>query len=271
VEHLRSVATTALPSALEHVADITAGSDRRLTVFLDYDGTLTPIVARPDDAHLAPHTRDLLRRLARRCTVAVISGRDLADVRGRVGLADIVYAGSHGFDIAGPRGLRWEHPDAHACLPALARAEKALREATHEIPGALVERKAYSLAVHFRNVHEARVQEVERQVNAVAAREPRLRQRLGKKVFDLVPDIDWDKGRAVLWLLQALAEDSGDTLPLYLGDDLTDEDAFAALRGRGVGIVVRDEARPTAASYALDSPVEVGSFLTRLLERSPRS
>jgi len=153
-------------------------------------------------------------------------------------------------------------------LPALDKAEAALRQKTAAIPGAQIERKKYSIAIHFRNVPEDRVTEVEPLVDAVAAQHSNLRKGHGKKVFELQPDIEWHKGRAVLWLLQALKLDSPEVLPLYVGDDLTDEDAFKALRERGVGVVVRDEPRPTAARYALENTGEVGSFLALLASRA---
>ncbi len=259
-----SASTADLPSALERMDAFLTPRARRRAVFLDYDGTLTPIVARPEDAVLANEMRAIVRRLALACPVAVISGRDLADVRERVGLDGLIYAGSHGFDIAGPGGLRRANPEAQTCLPALDQAEAQLREQTDAIEGAQIERKKYSIAVHFRNVPEARVPEVEPVVDLVAARHPTLRKRRGKKVFELQPNLDWHKGRAVRWLLEVLGLDSPEVLPLYLGDDLTDEDAFVALRERGVGIVVRDEPRPTAARYALESTTEVGSFLAQL-------
>src|SRR5437660_11510264 len=96
-----------IPSALEHVQEI-AGSGDRLAVFLDYDGTLTPIVSHPEDAWLSDSMRQALRSLAERVPVAILSGRDLDDVRGRVLVDGIVYAGSHGSDIAGAGGLRRE-------------------------------------------------------------------------------------------------------------------------------------------------------------------
>ncbi len=261
--------TADLPSALEKVDKILTPPTRKLAVFLDYDGTLTPIVARPEDAVLKDQMREIVRRLARVRPVAVISGRDLADVRERVGLEEIIYAGSHGFDIIGPGGLRKENPQAQTALPALDEAEAALQEKVAGIPGAQIERKKYSIAIHFRNVPEARVREVEPIVEAVARQHPNLRKGYGKKVFELQPRIDWHKGRAVMWLLEALSLDTPDVLPIYLGDDLTDEDAFEALRERGVGIVVRDEPRPTAATYALESPDEVGAFLARLTTPQP--
>src|SRR6266571_596282 len=95
-----------IPSALEHLQEVAGGSGR-VAVFLDYDGTLTPIASQPEDAWLADSMRQTLRELAARApVVAILSGRDLDDVRRRVNIDAIVYAGSHGFDIAGPRGLR---------------------------------------------------------------------------------------------------------------------------------------------------------------------
>jgi trehalose 6-phosphate phosphatase len=197
------------------------------------------------------------------------AGANLADVRALVGLDEIVYAGSHGFDIAGPGGLRKQNPEAQALVPTLDRAEAELCEKCAAIPGAQIERKKYSIAIHFRNVLESRVPQIEPLVDEIAAKHPRLRKGFGKKVFELQPDIDWHKGRAVSWLLQALDMDSPDVLPIYIGDDLTDEDAFEWLRDRGVGIVVRDQPRPTAARYALENTAEVGVFLAMLAGQQP--
>jgi len=266
---MQSLPTTAdLPSAIDRVKDFLTPTSRRLAVFLDYDGTLTPIVPHPEDAHLSTRMRNILRRLAQNCTVAVVSGRDLADVRQRVELEQLVYAGSHGFDILVPNGLRQENPEAKQHEPALNQAEAKLRERTTDLPGTQIERKKFSIAIHFRNVDTHHLAQVESIVDTVAAEYPTLRKSHGKKIFELQPDLDWHKGRAVLWLLHTLQLNQPDVLPLYLGDDLTDEDAFQALQGRGVGIVVRDEPRPTAASYALTNSAEVGDFLELLTAHS---
>ncbi|HNQ90185.1 MAG TPA: trehalose-phosphatase [Verrucomicrobiota bacterium] len=261
--------TADLPSALECIDQILNSRARRAAVFTDYDGTLTPIVAHPEDAVLRQQMREIVRRLSHITPVAVISGRDLADVRERVDLEDIIYAGSHGFDIIGPAGLRLERPEAKECLPALDVAEARLREKLSGIPGAQIERKKYSIAIHFRNVAECRLPDIESLVDAMAAQHPNLRKRHGKKVFELQPNVAWHKGRAVLWLLEVLRLDTPDVVPIYLGDDLTDEDAFEALHDRGAGIVVRDEPHPTAARYALENPAEVGSFLALLATQTP--
>ena len=247
-----------IPSALEHIHEIAVSGDR-LAVFLDYDGTLTPIVSHPEDAWLSDSMQQTLRLLAARVPVAILSGRDLDDVRGRVYVDGIVYAGSHGFDIAGAGGLRRQLGTEY--LSVLDTAERELREALDEIPGAQLERKHFSLAAHYRNVEENDAFRVALAVDAVAARHRELRRIDGKKVYELLPDIDWDKGKAVLWLLDTLGLAKGNVLPIYIGDDSTDEDAFRALKGHGVGILVSDESQATSATYSLKNPAEVESFL----------
>jgi trehalose-phosphatase len=258
--------TLELPNAAdrwEGIARLMRG--KRPAVFLDYDGTLTPIVERPELAVLSDEMRATVKELATLCTVAVVSGRDRADVQALVGLDELVYAGSHGFDIAGPEGLRIQHEKGADYLPALARAHERLDEALASIRGVLLERKRFAIAVHFRQVAEVDVDRVEAAVDEVVERFPRLRKTYGKKIFELRPRIDWDKGRAVLWLLQALRLEGEHVLPFYLGDDTTDEDAFAALRDRGIGILVADSVCLTAARYLLRDPNDVRRFLRRLV------
>jgi trehalose-phosphatase len=251
-----------IPSALEHVQDI-AGGNRQLAVFLDYDGTLTPIVSHPEKALLSDSTRQTLQALAMQASVTILSGRDLNDVRQRVDIATITYGGSHGFDIAGPRGLRKQV--ATQFLPKLDMIEKELGKQLAGIAGAHVERKRFSIAAHYRNVNESDVPKVQRAVSEVAARHRELRRMEGKKVYELLPDIDWDKGKAVLWLLETLGLERAKVRPIYIGDDRTDEDAFRGLGQCGVGILVSEQRRPTAASYSLKDPAEVDRFLRELV------
>ncbi len=251
-----------IPSALKHVQEIARRSDHP-AIFLDYDGTLTPIVSHPENALLSDSMRQALQALILQAPVAILSGRDLDDVRQRVNIGAIVYAGSHGFDIAGPRGLRKEM--ATEFLPKLDMVEKELGTQLVGIAGAHVERKRFSIAAHYRNVSESDVPKVERAMSAMAARHRELRKMDGKKVYELLPDIDWDKGKAVLWLLENLGLDCANGRPIYIGDDRTDEDAFRALGQRGVGILVSEQPRPTAASYSLKDPAEVGRFMRELV------
>lgn len=254
-----------LPSAREYFSEISRRMEgKRLAVFLDYDGTLTPMAKHPDQAKLSNAMRGAVEGLASRATVAIISGRDLKDVCARVGLDHIFYAGSHGFDIAGPGGPEQTFQEGKSFLPDLDGAERELTMRADRITGAHVERKRFSIALHYREVLENSVADVKLALEQTHSHFPRLRRSSGKKVFELQPDVDWHKGKAIQWLLTSLGLDRADVLSLYIGDDVTDEDAFRLLRDRGVGIVVRDEARPTQAAYALENPEEVKEFLVAL-------
>ena len=236
----------------------------RPAIFLDYDGTLTPIVDRPERATISRDVRETVRALASVYPTAIISGRGREDVAALVGVSDLVVAGSHGFDISGPGGLSLELDRAREVRPVIAELADQFRTEVADIEGAIVEDKRFSLALHYRLVAAEQVSRIERLVDAAVARYPVLCKTLGKKVFELRPDIAWDKGRAVLWLLDVLDLDQPGVVPVYVGDDLTDEDAFAALAPRGVGVVVTETPRPSAARHWLQNPAEVHVFLQRL-------
>lgn len=238
-----------------------------MLVALDFDGTLSPIVPRPADAALQEGLEGPLRRLAARedTVVAVVSGRGLADVRARVRLDGVYYAGNHGFEIEGP-GLERVHDAARAARPALEEAARALGEALAEEPGAEVEDKTWTLTVHYRRAGregaEGRVREA---VERLGRREG-LRVTEGKKVLEIRPDVEWDKGAATRFLLDALAE-GGELPALFIGDDRTDEDAFAVVRELGGGIVVAEQ--PPAGTHALawaEGPAEVAALIRELAD-----
>jgi trehalose 6-phosphate phosphatase len=263
---------SALPHALRDdgtLAERMAG--KTVVVFLDYDGTLTPIVDRPQDAIISENMREVVRGLARRCTVCVVSGRDRPVVQSLMGVDDLVVAGSHGFDIWSPEGGAIEREEGSSFAGLLDQVTATVREHVASVKGALVEPKKSSVAVHYRLVEEREWPRIKAIVDAVLAAHPEgLRVTPGKMVYEIQPKLDWDKGRAVLYLLEALDLDREDVLPLYLGDDITDEHAFGALSGRGVGILVADPADPevagrgTAADYVLGDTQEVERFLDGL-------
>ena len=258
--------TDPCPPALAHLDEIAARLRQgRPTVFLDYDGTLSPIVDRPQDARLAAPMREVVATLAARHPLAVVSGRDLADVRALVDVPAAFYAGSHGFEIAAAGGAQHRHPEALARAGALDAAQAQLGARLRDVHGALVERKTFSLAVHYRLVADADLPRVQAAVDAARAAQPGLRVQAGKKVFDFQPDVDWHKGRAVQWLMEAIG--GAGLVPLYVGDDVTDEDAFEALAGHGVTVVVLDAPRPTHAQYHLRSTDEVQRFLAEIAAR----
>ena len=246
---------------------------RQPAVFFDFDGTLSDIVNDPDAARPVAGAAEALQHLAALCPVAVLSGRDLADVTERVGLPGIWYAGSHGFELTAPDGTHHQNDAAAAAIPVLEQAAAELRDRVGSIPGVIVEHKRFGVAVHYRNAARDRVGEVAAAVRAAGQRDA-LRVTTGREVIELRPDIDWDKGKTLRWVIDHL--DVGGTqsprlesplMPIYLGDDITDEDAFDAVRGDGVPILVRhddDGDRATAAMFALDSPARAVEFTERL-------
>jgi trehalose-phosphatase len=257
-----------VPDLRDREADLHAWvAGRRLAVFLDYDGTLTPIVEDHGKAFMADDMRAAVAALADHCAVAVISGRDLAMLRRLVALDTVYLAGSHGFEIASPDDSIEPFEKGREFLAELDAVERELRERLARIEGHSVERKRFSVAVHFRQVADADVGRLTEIVDATLAEHPRLKKGFGKKVYELRPGIDWNKGHAVLWLLKQLAETHSDIAPVYVGDDITDEDAFRALSGVGLTIVVRDvETRPTAADCSVADVAEVRRLLGILAE-----
>lgn len=256
-----------LPDALQALGLADGLTARQPAVFFDFDGTLSDIVNDPGAAKPAAGASEALQKLAANCPVAVLSGRDLADVADRVGLPGIWYAGSHGFELTAPDGTHHENDAAAAAIPVLEQAAAQLREQLGSIPGVVVEHKRFGVAVHYRNAARDRVGEVTAAVHAAGQRDA-LRVTTGREVIELRPDIDWDKGKTLRWVIDHLHHTGSDPLvPIYLGDDITDEDAFDAVRHDGVPIVVRhtdDGDRATAALFALDSPTKVAEFTDRL-------
>ncbi|XP_010259016.1 PREDICTED: probable trehalose-phosphate phosphatase F [Nelumbo nucifera] len=277
------------PSALTSFDEITNyAMDKRIALFLDYDGTLSPIVDDPDRAFMSNAMRSAVRNVAKYFPTAIISGRRRDMVYEFVGLTELYYAGSHGMDIMGP--VRHsvsadDHPNcirstdkqgkevnlfqpASEFLPMIDEVFRTLVENTKGIKGAKVENHKFCTSVHYRNVDEKNWPIVAQCVHGVLKNYPRLRLTHGRKVLEVRPVIDWDKGKAVEFLLESLGlGDSADVVPIYVGDDRTDEDAFKVLRegNRGFGILVSSVPKDSSAFYSLRDPSEVMEFLKSLV------
>jgi trehalose-phosphatase len=251
-----------LPHALDDPDRLRARLDGRTpAVFLDYDGVLTPIVEDPAAATLDDRGRAAVIRAAEHVPVAIISGRDLEDVRGMVDVPGLAYAGSHGFDMLLPDGERERHGEEF--LDDLDAAEEQLRDALDGTAGVQVERKGFAIAVHTRRAPgPAERERAHDAVAEIAGRHARLRVTGGKEVEELRPGIEWDKGRALSRLAAVLGLDDRAHAPLYVGDDITDEDAFAVIADTGIGVVVAGETdRDTLAALRLDRPAETADLL----------
>jgi len=237
----------------------------------DYDGTLTPIVDKPELAVLSHETRNLLRLLAKnhRYTVGIISGRALADLKNKVGIEGIIYAGNHGLEIEG-FGTSFFEPIAEEMRPFLHMLNQALSVTLRGIKGVFVENKGLTLSVHYRMVdrmEEMKVDNVFKRITDPLHITGKIRITQGKKVYEIRPPVDWNKGKAISWLIAKLKDSSrkGRILPIYLGDDLTDEDGFKMInKKRGISIFIGAEGNPSEAQYFLKSPEEVAKFLNML-------
>ncbi|CAN6478147.1 unnamed protein product [Victoria cruziana] len=268
-----------------------ASKGKQIVMFLDYDGTLSPIVDDPDRAFMSDAMRAAVRNVARYFPTAIVSGRCRDKVYNFVRLAELYYAGSHGMDIKGPvkrpRGFRANSATAPPkasdqstgrsvlCQPAIEflpmidEVYKELVEKTKCIPGSKIENNKFCVSVHFRRVEETRWAALSAEVGAILNGYPKLRVSEGRKVLEIRPIIKWDKGKALEFLLESLGlANCSDVLPVYIGDDRTDEDAFKVLRerGQGFGILVSKIPKETNASYSLQEPAEVMDFLHRLVE-----
>lgn len=254
-----------LPNALASYGQLIGiTSARESMLFLDYDGTLSPIVSDPAAARLVDGAAEALELVAKVCPVAILSGRDLADVRSRVGISGVWYAGSHGFELTAPDGTYHCNEAAAVFVPVLERAAAELSQRLDQIPGVRVEHKRFAVAVHYREVAPDRVAEIVSAAHQIGVRAG-LRVTGGRMLVELRPDLDWDKGTTLAWIRDQI-DLSGSLLPIYIGDDLTDEDAFDAVQFDGIGIVVghdEDGDRKTAAHFALKGPDQVREFMQR--------
>jgi len=260
------------PRVLTWLLDWLAGGGS-LLLLSDYDGTLTPIVDRPDQAWLADATRDDLQTLARspRIHVAFVSGRDLADLRARVGVTDAIYAGCHGLEIEGP-GLHFCHPDAEAQQHTLDFIGRQLSRQAPTVPGMRVECKRFGLAVHYRHVQRDQVRRVETELaRAIQLGGGRLKVFHGTEVIEIQPQVGWNKGDCVLWIRDVIQRaSSAPVMVLYLGDDWTDEHAFETLAGQGITIRVGSEVPASRAGYRLPDVAGVQRLLSALATQTGR-
>ena len=243
-----------------------------LLLLMDYDGTLTPIVATPEQAKLSTTMRTVLRQVARLPGVrlGIVSGRSLRSVRRLVRIPGLIYVGNHGCEIAGP-GLSFTHPRAKRIERIMRRVASQLRAALRALHGSQVETKGMSMSVHWRRVRRrdlARFRRIVARILRPWVADRSVRVTRGKRVIEIRPPIAWDKGRAVEWIVRHGRPPKRMTV-FYLGDDRTDEDAFrSANRLQGVSVFI-GRRRTTTARWWLLNPSEVHELLQRILDTRP--
>ncbi|KAM3704492.1 hypothetical protein ACJW31_03G008200 [Castanea mollissima] len=249
-----------------------------MVVFLDYDGTLSPIVNDPDRAFMSNAMRSAVRKVGKHFPTAIVSGRSRDKVFQFVRINNIYYAGSHGMDISTPSVSLYYGNHKHQTrtidekgnemvnfcpaqkfLPRIQTIKVMLQEITRGIKGAMVEDNKFCLSVHFRCVNEDNVGVLKEKVKSAMKCYKDFRISEGKEVMEIRPNINWDKGLALQYILDNLGfENSSKVLPIYIGDDKTDEDAFKMIKsiGRGFPIVVSSTPKETEALYSLRDPIE---------------
>jgi len=238
-------------------------------IFLDYDGTLVPLRRRPEDAVLAPSSRKLLETLAGRpgISVQIVTGRSMADIQDLVPVKNVGFAADHGFEIL-MGNAAWRHPAARDVRLPLRDVSRRLRRILAGVRGVVMEEKGVTMSVHYRKMTGLRVGALRKAVDdAVSPYRRLLRVRSGKKVFEIGPDVPWDKGRAAVKMLEMLGV-AAPAPVLYIGDDRTDEDAFRALAAAGYTVKV-GRSRASRARYFLEDPARVRGLLRRILQTLP--
>lgn len=238
----------------------------RIALFLDFDGTLVPIQKDPSMCVLSGEMKEQLKSLADsvRIYITIISGRSLSDIKRMAGIRNICYGGNHGLVISGS-DMTYVHPEALSAKPFIEKAARMLSKAIAGIEGAWIERKKFTASLHYRSVCRRDVLSVKKAFYKIIPEllgERKLAVIKGKMVLELAPDASWSKGSAALWILNNL---KGKYLPVYIGDDWTDENAFKALNKKGITIHVGKSAK-TAAGYYLKSQREVAEFLKNVKE-----
>lgn len=254
---------------LDHLPELAARLDAGgpILLGLDFDGTLAPLCGHPDSVVLADAVRETVARLAAidRVTVMIVSGRGLSDVAGKVALADLIYAGNHGMEIEGP-GLSFVEPTAAALVRPLEGITEGLRARLASLPGTLVEPKGLTTCIHYRNVPAEHHDDVARILREAAdSHGDRFLLTSGHQVWEIRPRTGWHKGEALRWAIDQLGGDA--PLAFFLGDDRTDEDAFASLPADSITVKIGHPESPTLARYRLDDPDAVHAFLQWLAER----
>ncbi len=248
--------------------------NKHLMLFLDYDGTLTPIVDKPQRALLSKKTKQLLSDLTRQrdYTIVVITGRALKDIKRLVGIKGIIYVGNHGFEIEGPQ-IRFRSPVYSGFRKILRELKPEILEQVSRFKGVFLEDKGFSLSLHYRLAKRSLISEIktafEKSVMEYMLTH-KVKTNSGKMVMEIRPPVPWDKGKAVLWLFarQKFANKAVPLLPLYIGDDITDDDAFRALRNKGIGVYVGTPKESYARFYVRNTKEVLRLFqeLLRLKE-----
>lgn len=252
-----------MPNYLFHSNWLELIKDKNILLFFDFDGTLVPIRKNPDDCYLSDNLRNSLNELKDKIKIGIISGRDLEDLKKRISLEGIYYGGIHGLQIEG-LDVKYTHPDAQKLKPYIDEVYVKVKNLSEEFEGALVEKKSFSFTLHYRQVDSKLRKELKRLFFEVSSSfiEKGLKILSGKMVFEVLPAIEWDKGKAVSFIMKSFNKKFS---PIFIGDDLTDETVFNEIKDKGITVKI-GFSKNTMAKYFLRNQTEVYKFIKTIKE-----
>jgi len=240
-----------------------------LFICLDFDGTLASITETPDKAILPEQTKNILKEISDslNARLAFISGRTLDNIRSKIGIKNAIYSGNHGFEIEGPK-IKFKPAVPSGFRKTLEKIKDDLLRKTCAFKGVIIEDKGLALSLHYRLAAKENIPKIKtifQETVIIPLVKNKIRIKPGKMVLEIRPPVEWDKGKVVLWLLarQVFASKNMPVFPMYIGDDVTDEDAFKALKNKGLTIFV-GEPKESYAQYYLKNINEVADFLKKI-------
>ncbi len=235
--------------------------NKKLLLMFDFDGTLTPLTPRPEDTKLNQNTRNLLKKIAEKYITYIVSGRDIKFLQKTIKLKNINYIGSHGLEM--PKSdLVVIPPKWNDFLKDLTIK---LNDRIKKINGSFIEIKTHSICLHYREVKEADliyIKQLKKELKTTIFENEKLKIKNGILAFEILPPLNWHKGKAVKWLLTKYPQ----YYPIYIGDDKTDEFAFKMLKEKGLTIVIGK--KKSMANYYFNEQTEIIKFLKLLINES---
>ncbi|MBI4250021.1 trehalose-phosphatase [Candidatus Uhrbacteria bacterium] len=243
---------------------------RKVAIMLDFDGTLSSIASTPQRARIHVGIKKVLKKLSQSPhTMYIVSGRSVADVKKKIGIANVTYVGNH--------GMEWEMGGRRKTIPlprtikqAIGKAKQKLRIIQKKFPGILIEDKQLAVALHYRGIRKTDAKSFQTQTASLLGeltRDEHLKIGKGKKVFELLPNIAWNKGFFVRMMVKTELKNMAQKDIIYIGDDQTDEDVFRILP-KALTIRVGKN-KKSAARYYVRSLQSVYQILTMLVSRYP--
>lgn len=239
--------------------------NKKIFLFLDYDGTLVTIKKIPSQARITEAVKRIIHSLTKKTNIkiCIISGRELNDLKKMVGLKKIIYGGNHGFKISFLNRKIYIKKVRNSIYIKLNELKNIIKKEFGKEKGVLFENKKEIFGLHYRMVpRQKQAVIIEKIKNLIKPYKKFLKLKYGKKVIEIFPDVDINKGRAVKIILKKFNK-KRIFYPVYIGDDITDEDAFEALKANGLTVCVGK--KKTKAEFYLKNVKEVKKFL-KLIE-----